>query len=98
MSHNPRINPLNAPDLHALADKFKWNAEQVFGESSPLYYALSMRMIADPPLLNLASVIPSHQPAPNLFFSAVHYLVMQQDSHPLASFFPDLTPQPNTQD
>lgn len=93
-------NPLNTPDRHHLIPRFEWNARHVFEDSSSLYFRLTRELIGDGKLLVLASHIPSHQPAPNLFFSAVHYLIANPSNadHPLREFFPDLTSDPNTRD
>ncbi len=93
-------NPLNAPFTHKLIQRFEWNARHVFEDSTALYFRLSRELIGDGKLLVLASYIPSHQPAPNLFFSAVHYLLMRErnHAHPLCEFFPDLATNLNTRD
>lgn len=98
---NPvRTNPLNTPEQHKLIPRFEWNARHVYEDMSSLYYRLSREVIGDGKLLVLASSIPDTQPAPNLFFSAIHYLLMRPENktHPLRQFFPDLTPNPNTED
>ncbi|MDL1898405.1 DUF2332 domain-containing protein, partial [Anaerolineae bacterium CFX7] len=46
----------------------------MYGDETSLYFRLSRELIGDGKLLVLASNIPPNQPAPNLFFSAVHYL------------------------
>lgn len=93
-------NPLQAPEQHPLIPRFEWNARHVYEDMSALYYRLSRELIGDGKLLVLASHIPATQPAPNLFFSAVHYLLMREPNltHPLRNFFHDLTPNPNTRD
>lgn len=90
-------NPLNAPDTHKLIQRFEWNARHVIEDPTALYFRLSRELIGDGKLLVLASNVPSTQPAPNLFFSAVHYLLMRDagDAHPLREFFPDLAVQHN---
>src|SRR5262245_60194573 len=92
-------NPLNAPYMHALIERFEWNARSVFEDSAPLYFKLTQGVIGDPKLLVLASHIPPHQPAPNLFFSSVHYLLLKGDGaetaqHPLRAYFSTLVPHP----
>ncbi len=94
-------NPLNAPDTHKLIQRFEWNARHVIEDPTALYFRLSRELIGDGKLLVLASNVPAHQPAPNLFFSAVHYLLMREGADkpsPLREFFPDLTTQLNTRD
>src|SRR5262249_3848110 len=98
--HRKMINPLNAPAMHKLIPRFEWNARHVFEDSSPLYFRLTRELIGDGKLLVLASHVPDNQPAPNLFFSSVHYLLMREpdDAQPLREFFPDLAVKPNTTD
>ncbi len=97
---NQMSNPLQAPDRHKLIPRIEWNARNVYGDETSLYFRLSRELIGDGKLLVLASNIPPNQPAPNLFFSAVHYLLMKPENyaHPLRQFFPDLTDEPNTLD
>lgn len=91
-------NPLNAPELHDIAASFRWNAEHVLGDSSPLYQKLAYRVADDADLLALAAHAQSHQPPMNLLFGAVHYLLLRGSDDPLKNFFPDLARKPNTQD
>jgi hypothetical protein len=93
-------NPLHAPEAHKLIPRIEWNARNVYGDETSLYFRLSRELIGDGKLLVLASNIPPNQPAPNLFFSAVHYLLMRPENanHPLRQFFPDLTEEVNTRD
>lgn len=93
-------NPLQAPDKHKLIPRIEWNARNVYGDETSLYFRLSRELIGDGKLLVLASNVPPNQPAPNLFFSAVHYLLMKQENteHPLRDFFPDLANELNTRD
>lgn len=93
-------NPLQAPEKHKLIPRIEWNARNVYGDETSLYFRLSRELIGDGKLLVLASNVPPNQPAPNLFFSAVHYLLMKPENelHPLRQFFPDLTTDLNTQD
>lgn len=93
-------NPLQAPDKHKLIPRIEWNARNVYGDETSLYFRLSRELIGDGKLLVLASNIPPNQPAPNLFFSSVHYLLMKPENaaHPLREFFPDLADELNTLD
>jgi Uncharacterized protein conserved in bacteria (DUF2332) len=77
-------NPLNAPYSHRLIQPFEWNARHVIEDHTALYFRLSRELIGDGKLLILASHVPSDQPAPNLFFSAVHYLLMRPENGKLA--------------
>jgi hypothetical protein len=57
---------------------------------SKLYAEFSARILEDVDLLRLAASSPVGQPPPNLLFGAVHYLLLQGLSHPLAGFYPSL--------
>ncbi len=63
-------------------------AEQTSG--SPMYRYLSLSVSDDADLLKLASYTNEKQPAPNLFFSAVHFLLMQNTNDRLANYYPSL--------
>ena len=58
--------------------------------SSKLYAELSKRILEDPELLELAARTPVGQPPPNLFFGAVHYMLLRGLGHPLARWYPSL--------
>jgi hypothetical protein len=60
--------------------------------SSPLYRALSRTVAAEDRLLDLASRGRHGQYPTFLFFGAVHYLLLSGIEHPLAAFFPSVTP------
>lgn len=57
---------------------------------SPLYAGLSARILEDGDLLELAAEAPVGQPAPNLLFGAVHYLLLKGGGGPLARLYPSL--------
>ena len=61
-------------------------------QASPLYARLSTAVATDPELLALASHARKGQPVPNLLFAAVHFLLLKGTSHPLAAFYPSLSP------
>ncbi len=63
--------------------------------SSPLYSRLSLAVAADPAILSIAARARPGQPLPNMLFGAVHYLLLQDASDPLAAFYPDLNSEPN---
>ena len=96
-----RGNP--APERVARArEAFARAVERDFGpaaaQSSPLYARLASRIAGDPDLPALAALARPDQPLPIFFLGAVHYLLLQQPDHPLAAFYPSLTPEPNTAD
>ncbi|HEX8281926.1 MAG TPA: DUF2332 domain-containing protein [Pyrinomonadaceae bacterium] len=65
---------------------FKDFARLVCRGSSPLYERLARGVAGDEKLLELASHLRPDQP-PNLFFSAVHFLLLKGARHPLANFY-----------
>ncbi len=87
-----------APQLHTLAEEFRWNADRVFPDASRLYQVLARRVADDPALLALAAHAQPHQPSVQLLFAAVHYLLLRDPDDPLSLFFADLARKPNTQD
>lgn len=63
--------------------------------SSPLYERLSLRIAQDDQVLDLAAGARKGQPVPNLLFAAVHLLLLEGESHPLADFYSSVTESPN---
>ena len=57
---------------------------------SPLYERLSFGIANDPELLAIAAQAKPGQPMPNLFLSAVHFLLLRGVQHSLANFYPSL--------
>jgi hypothetical protein len=82
VSHRPE-------EIEALATRFAtWGPFEF--NTSPLYQALGPWVADDQVLLELMTErIPGQQPT-NLFFAALHYLVLSQPDHPLANFFPSV--------
>jgi len=73
-----------------LARRFqRFGTEECSGRSR-LYERLCVEIARDPAVLALAAHARPGQPVPNLFFAAVHYLLLDGASHPLAAFYPDL--------
>lgn len=91
-------NPLSTQELDTLAREFIWNADNVFADSSSLYEKLARRIADDPQVLALAAHRQAHQPASNLLFAAVHYLLFRLEDDPLTLFYADLARRPNTAD
>ncbi len=58
------------------------------GLESPLYAELAYGVSADQQLLALAAQKRPHQPAPNMLFGAVQYLLLRGAQHPLAAHYP----------
>ena len=77
-------------DLSGMAEIFRRFAELECPGMSPLYETLSRSAANDPEVIAIAARRRAGQPAPNLLFAAVHALLIEDPSHPLASFYPDL--------
>ena len=73
-----------------LSDIFERFAKDEFHSSSPLYERLSRGVAQDPELLALAAHCRKGERVPNLFFAAVHYLMLKGTPHPLARFYKSL--------
>jgi hypothetical protein len=84
---------LRATDADADADRlgreFMHFAEVCEGQS-PLYATLSKRVAREPALLDLARGARRGQPAANLLFGAVHFLLLSGVAHDLAASYPSL--------
>ncbi|MBX2873904.1 MAG: DUF2332 domain-containing protein [Saprospiraceae bacterium] len=65
-------------------------AERECRGKSPLYYQLAQAVAQEPYLLELAKHARARQPAPNLFFGAVHYLLLLDSSQRLAQHYPSI--------
>lgn len=74
-----------------LRDWFLRFAENECKEVSPLYYKLSLEIAKDDDLITLASHCSEKQPMPNLFFAAVHYLLLSRRDQELASYYPSIS-------
>lgn len=77
-----------------LAATFRRFAVQEALPTSPLYAALANGVAGDRLLLDLACQSRDGQPAPNMLFASVHYLLMRGDGHELAAYYPGLCPDP----
>ena len=64
--------------------------------SSPLYESLSHGIAEDEELLTLAEEVPDDQPAPNLLFAAVQYLLFERPEEVLVDYFPSITTSPKS--
>jgi hypothetical protein len=89
-----RPDNLDSSRDSALAEQFRDFAVNVFGETSPLYAHLSALAANDVEAVAIVRSSQAGQPAPILFLSAIHYLLLKDESHPLARFFPSLTLKP----
>ena len=77
-----------------LSRQFRIFAEQECVDSSPLYEHLANKIAGDEELLEIASMIPPNQPAPNLLLAAVQYLLVFLKD-PLAKYYASFTATPH---
>jgi len=77
-----------------LSKQFSTFAKNECYNSSPLYEHLAMQIAEDEDLLLIASTRSNGQPAPNLLFAAVHYLLIAHPNNELARYYPSLTTTP----
>ncbi len=82
---------LPALPLEILSHSFEQFASHVSQQACPLYARLSGAVAADPELLALASHARRGQPVPNLFFAAIHFLLLKGVQHPLSAFYPSVS-------
>src|SRR3989442_6425972 len=78
-------------DTEALSRQFKSFGEKVYHGSSPLYEQISRGVSEDPELLSLVLRARKSELRPNLFFGAIHYLLLRGLRHQLSSFYPSLS-------
>jgi hypothetical protein len=76
------------PDLSQVFERF---AEEEFHNSSPLYEELSLAIAKDPEILSLAAHSRTGERVPNLFFAAVHFLLLKDAQHPLSLWYRTLS-------
>lgn len=74
-------------DIQRIADQFALFAEAI-GDEVPLYTRLCEAIVDDHELLALAGHAMPGQPAPNMLFGAVHYLLLGGVEHPAGAWFP----------
>lgn len=60
-------------------------------ENAPLYYQLCIQIAKDNALLKIAANVRFGQPIPNLFLSAVHYLLILNPKEELAQYYPTIS-------
>ncbi len=74
-----------------MSSLFQNFAERECSAVSPLYYQLAKEVAQDQYLLKLAAKARPRQPIPNLFFGAVHYLLLLDPTQRLAQYYPSIT-------
>lgn len=72
------------------ADYFRFFAGESRRGGSPLYERLSLGIADDPVMQHLAAKRRRGQPAANLIFGAVHYLLLGDAQDPLRAYYPSL--------
>lgn len=79
-------------DLETVRTYFEnFGLRQAPENGSPLYYALSVGVLEDPPMIRFAAACcPPSQPAANLLFAVVHYLLLGGTQHSLRDYYPDV--------
>ncbi len=77
--------------LGIVAESFRDHASTVYPGRSPLYERLALRVAEDPELLGVAAHARKNTALPNLFFGAVHLLLLKGVHHPLSAFYPILS-------
>jgi hypothetical protein len=83
--------PATPPSLVGkAAESFRYYASTVYPDRSPLYLSLAMRVAEDSELLQVAAQASEKNALPNLFFAAVHLLLLKGERHQLAAFYPSL--------
>ena len=85
--------PLQKSQIDHVSESFARCAECEFHDSSPLYERLASGISRDRRLLTIASHAIS-KPMPMIFLAAVHYLLLNDTDHMLATFYPDINPVP----
>lgn len=70
-----------------VSQKFTRYADWV-ADKSPLYATLAEAAASDRFLCDLAAEAPPGQPEPELLLAAVHFLLLEDPTHPLARFYP----------
>ena len=80
---------MNAAHLKDLQRTFRrFSQVEARGLASPIYEELALGVSNDDDILSIALKTKSHQPAPNMLFAAVQYLLLKGIEHPLAQYYP----------
>jgi len=80
--------------IETLSHGFERFAKEECYNSSVLYERLSLAIAQDPELLTLAAHARKGERVPNLFFAAVHFLLLKGIEHPVARFYESLSGAP----
>lgn len=88
----PADESLDADELRRHFENFATTSSH----RAPLYAALSTVIARDSDLYGLLRHAPPEQRLPVLLFACVHELVLEHPRHPLAHWYPNLTPTPRS--
>jgi len=77
-------------DTEYIKERFLSFAETECKGNSNLYYILSFQIADDAELLNIALNTRQGQPIPNIFFAAIHYLLLKNQDNELAKYYPSI--------
>jgi hypothetical protein len=80
-------------DLARLSERFAQFAVEAQAYAGPLYASLSNQIACDEELLAVARHA-RRPPVPNVFFAAVHFLLLEPVRHDLSSFYASLSASP----
>src|SRR6266704_1529899 len=87
-TRGPMDKPNSSPlPIDKAAESFRYYADTIYPGGSPLYASLAMRVAEDPELLEVAALAWEKNALPNLFFGAVHFLLLKGERHQLAAFY-----------
>lgn len=81
-------------DIANISEWFKQFSRRECAGSSPLYEFLANQVAEDDDILQLAAFAKPTQPIPNLFFAAVHYLLLRGVQHDVRSYYASIVPIP----
>ncbi|MEO5500374.1 MAG: DUF2332 domain-containing protein [Ginsengibacter sp.] len=76
--------------LEKIKERFITFAETECKGKSLLYYQLSNQVATDEAILKIASKTRTGQPIPNIFFAAVHYILLKKSANELANYYPSI--------
>jgi hypothetical protein len=76
--------------LDKTAERFRYYADKVYADRSPLYVNIALRVAEDLDMLRIVAPAQEKAALPNLFFAAVHLLLLKGERHQLAAFYPSL--------
>lgn len=77
-------------ELEYLKVRFLTFADTECKGNSELYYKLSIQIANDNALLKIAASTRPGQPIPNIFFAAIHYLLLKNQEEELGSYYPSI--------